>query len=729
MVKLEVLDEKTREVAIPEELKELVKTKRHLTKAEIEILEKNLNHNEDPTWNNFYVDASEGGFDASLIHLSFFSGFIILGKLRHANLSYHDLVLTCGIRRSRLSNVVVGDDNVIRNVAYLDNYRFGSRVILFNIQEMCCTNHSKFGNGILKEGEPEENRIWIGVANENDGRSVLPFESMIPADAYIWSHYRDDPKLLERFVELTEKGNDRKLNTFGYIDDDTVIKNSNIIKDVRVGKCAYIKGAFKLKNITILSSPDEKSQIGEGVELVNGILGYGSKVFYQAIAVRFIIGRNCQVKYGGRILNSVLGDNSTISCCEVLNNLVFPFHEQHHNSSFLIATTIMGQSNIASGATIGSNHNSRSPDGEIFAKRGFWPGLCSDFKHNSRFASFVLVAKGSYQNELDIPYPFALVSPGENGSQAIRIIPAFWFMYDMFAITRNNNKFKKRDKRKVKVQNIETDPFAPDTMQEIMSALDRIIGLTKDYLIATRSDALEGAANDDQKFQKAKDFLHQNPEADFVLDDEICQKKYGAKILKPVQAYKMYRKIVKYFATRTLMEYCKSLDVSCLTLDLIAKIRELPLYTEWENVGGQIIPAQKIQELFEAIKGGKINDWEEVHSFYNVCQVEYEQYKVRYALYLLERLYSRPIEQFSFDLYRNISDDVTVCAFDIYNAAFGSREKDYTDYYRNMVYRSQKEMDAVIGPLNDNSFLKELRADTAKFAEDIKGIFSGLCEK
>ena len=215
----------------------------------------------------------------------------------------------------------------------------------------------------------------------------------------------------------------------------------------------------------------------------------------------------------------------------------------------------------------------------------------------------------------------------------------------------------------------------------------------------------------------------------FVLDDSVCQKKYGAKILKPVQAYKMYRKIVKYFATRTLMEYCKTRGVSCLTLDLITKIREMPLYTEWENVGGQIIPSQKVQELFDSIKAGKINDWEEVHAFYNLCQVEYEQYKVRYSLYLLERLYSRPIEQFSFDLYRNISDDVTVCAFDIYNAAFGSREKDYTDYYRNMVYRSQKEMDAVIGPLNDNSFLKELRADTAKFAEDIKGIFSGLCEK
>ena len=107
--------------------------------------------------------------------------------------------------------------------------------------------------------------------------------------------------------------------------------------------------------------------------------------------------------------------------------MIFPFHEQHHNSSFLIAATLLGQSNIAAGATIGSNHNSRSPDGEIIAGRGFWPGLCSDFKHNSKFASFTLVAKGSYENELNIMYPFSLVSK-DNEGQKISIIPAYWFL-------------------------------------------------------------------------------------------------------------------------------------------------------------------------------------------------------------------------------------------------------------------------------------------------------------
>ena len=708
---------------IPEEL---YASKRHLTENEIQILKDNHNFNEDPEWKNIYVDVEEGCFNPSLIAFSFFSGIVVLGKIVKTVIRYNDLNLGCGIRNSKINDSVIGDYCVIDNVSYLDNYRIGDRVILFNIKEMCCTKHSKFGNGILKKGEPEEHRIWIGVANENEGRKILPFESLIPADAYIWSHYRDDPELLNRFLELTENGNTRELNTYGIIENDVVIKNASIVKDVKVCAAAYIKGAFKLKNITVLSSEEEPSQIGEGVEMVNGILGYGSKVFYQAIAVRFVIGRNCQVKYGARILNSVLGDNSTISCCEVLNNLIYPFHEQHHNSSFLIASTVMGQSNIAAGATIGSNHNSRSPDGEIFAKRGFWPGLCSDFKHNSRFASFVLVAKGSYQYELDIPYPFALVAPGNNGSPKISIIPAWWFMYDMFAITRNKNKFLKRDKRVKKVQVIETDPLAPDTMQEVMLALDRLIGLTAGYLKSIESDYMEGKTDPKDQYQAAKDYLHQNPEDEFTLDDAICQKKYGAVIFKPVQAYKMYRKIVKYFATRTLMEFCEALNSEHLTKDLLERIRKLPLYTEWENVGGQIIPSEKIHELFDAIKNGSINDWNAVHQFYKLCDCAYDQYKVRYALYLLEQLYSRPIEEFSVDLFRNITDDVSIVAYDIFNASLKSREKDYTDYYRNMVYRSEAEMDSVIGPLEDNAFLRQLRADTEKFTGKIREIFVGL---
>ena len=49
--------------------------------------------------------------------------------------------------------------------------------MLFNVHEMSCTLHSKFGQGILKKGEDESVRNWIGVGHENDGRAVLPFDN------------------------------------------------------------------------------------------------------------------------------------------------------------------------------------------------------------------------------------------------------------------------------------------------------------------------------------------------------------------------------------------------------------------------------------------------------------------------------------------------------------------------------------------------------------------------
>lgn len=694
---------------------------RHLTPSEISVLQSNDNTSTSSDWSNIFVTDE---FDPSLIQDCEFSGPVVIGRLVAATLKYHDLELETGFYHSMISCCAFGDDVAVRNVTYLSNYAVGSRVMLFNIQEMSCTNHSKFGEGILKEGEPEENRVWIGVANENDGRRILPFESMLPADAYIWSHYRDDQKLLDRFVELTEHDNTRKLDTHGIVGDDVIIKNTSLIKDAKIGRAAYIKGAFKLKNITVRSSEDEPSQIGEGVELVNGIMGYGSKVFYQAIAVRFVIGRNCQIKYGARVINTVLGDNSTVSCCELLNNLVFPFHEQHHNSSFLIATTIMGQSNIASGATIGSNHNSRSPDGEIIAGRGFWPGLCSDFKHNSKFASFSLVSKGSYQCELNIMYPFSLVST-DSTEQAIHIRPGYWFMYNMFAIARNNSKFLKRDKRVIKEQHIETDPLAPDTVQEILFALERLINLTAHEL---EDNDKWFARQETDRYQSAKDFLHKNPEADLILKDSECMKRFGARILKPAQGYREYRKVTKYFAVKALVAWADRNGVRSLEMKHFKDVEKLPLYTAWVNIGGQVIPEEKLNELFDAIREGHINSWKGVHAFYDECDASYGGWKTRYALWVLEQLYTRPYTDFTPEVWKDIRADVTAVSDYMYENSIVSREKDYSDYFRSITYRNEEEMLAVVGKLEENSFLKELKDTTAGFDSRLEDLFSKIEE-
>ena len=93
---------------------------------------------------------------------------------------------------------------------------------------------------------------------------------------------------------------------------------------------------------------------------------------------------------------------------------------------------------------------------------GFWPGLCVSLKHNSRFASFTILAKGDYPAELDIPIPFALISNDVSKDELV-VMPAYWFLYNMYALARNSWKYLDRDKRTDKTQLLEFDFLAPDT--------------------------------------------------------------------------------------------------------------------------------------------------------------------------------------------------------------------------------------------------------------------------
>ena len=292
----------------------------------------------------------------------------------------------------------------------------------------------------------------------------------------------------------------------------------------------------------------------------------------------------------------------------------------------------------------------------------------------------------------------------------------------MFAIARNNYKFKKRDKRVQKVQHIETDPLAPDAMQEVLVALDRLILLTRDYLKKISEENVLSARTEQEELQAAKDYLHQNTEADFTLFDLQAQKKYGATIFKPVKAYKEYRKILKYFAARSIIEYCKSNGYEKFSREVLEKIEKISLFTEWTNAGGQIIPTIKINQLCEKIKSGQINSWNEIHSYYDSCQKNYELYKCRYALYILEKLYTRPILEFSSEIFQDIIDDVTIVSTDMYRDSIYSRQKDYTDPFRAMTYENQEEMTAVLGTIDDNEFLHILRAQTESFNLDLRVI-------
>ncbi len=661
---------------------------RHLKSLEREILIRNGNSSDD--WNNILVSEV---FDPGLIKNCKFFGLVRIGKLEPFYLEFNNLRMPVGLYNSTIISSDLGNNICIDNASYLSHYIIGNEVMIANVNELATTDYAKFGNGILKDGENENVRVWMELRNENGGRKVLPFDGMLPGDAYLWSKYADDEALQKELVHLTEKEFDKQRGYYGTVGDRTVIKNCKIIKDVRIGSDAYLKGANKLKNLTINSDEQRTSQIGEGCEMVNGIVGYGCRIFYGVKAVRFVMASHSQLKYGARLINSYLGNNSTISCCEVLNSLIFPGHEQHHNNSFLCASLVMGQSNIAAGATIGSNHNSRSNDGEMQAGRGFWPGLCVSLKHNSKFASFTILNKADYPAELNIPVPFSLVS-NDVANDKLVIMPAYWFMYNMYALSRNTWKYVNRDRRTEKIQTIEYDYLAPDTINEIFNAIEILSRISPDengcYFI-------EGLENSNRK----------------------------AEISKLPEALKVFNDLIIYYGVSRILEHLNKNNFSSFQ-ELKNSISTKITRSNWINVGGQLIKTDDVEKLKQQIKSGEIQSWQQLHDLYKKTGADYPADKLEHAYTSLLEVLNLTSKQFTPEIFSNLLQQTIAIKEWMCKGIYDSRAKDYSNPFRKMIYDTKKEMEKVIGKLEDNSFIQQQLHELDIFKKQIDEVTKNL---
>ncbi|HEV3223296.1 MAG TPA: DUF4954 family protein [Puia sp.] len=701
---------------------------RHLKLDEVEELKKNGNNSDD--WNLVMVS---GNFLPELIHHCNFFGLVRIGILEPYYLEFHNLRRPVGFYNSTIISCDIGNNVVIDNVSYLSHYIIGNDVIIINVNEIETTDHAKFGNGILKEGEPESIRIALEVCNENGGRSIIPFDGMLPGDAWLFSRHRDDLILQEKLRSFSNKKFDSRRGFYGTIGDRTVIKNCKIVKDVKIGTDAYLKGANKLKNLTINSSAESITQIGEGCELVNGIIGHGCRIFYGVKAVRFILASNSQLKYGARLINSYLGNNSTISCCEVLNSLIFPAHEQHHNNSFLCASLLKGQTNMAAGATIGSNHNSRGADGELIAGRGFWPGLCVSVKHNSRFASFIIMAKGDYPAELDIPLPFSLVS-NDTSKDELVIMPAYWFIHNMYALARNAWKYADRDKRLEKIQLLEYDYLAPDSVQELASAIENLQLIVArcwlrhvnqvSNIIEKEAGSLNLYSDDAALKMQGKQLLENKDESlnsITFLAEGFENSSRKVRILKLIKGYSIYMELIIHYALEQILVHLKSGKYD----NLVALQESLPenkMPETWINVGGQFIKKSALDKMLSDIRQNRIDNWNDIHQFYLIEGKNYQTDKLHHALDILWQVHGISFKKIKPTEFKDLLFQSVKTAEWITKGIFSSREKDYLNPFRKMVYENQAEMNQVLGKLDDNSFIKNQDMTLREYKSNVQDL-------
>ena len=582
-----------------------------ISAAEIEQLERQGNRAED--WNNVWLSNQ-----SQILNLwnNVFMGKVKIGQIDGAWITHGSLRLKEGIENSRLENCTIGNHCAICNVSNLSNYSVGNSCLLFNVGEISCSDDYK----------------WLEPMNENGGRRILPFNGMTIGDAYFWARYRGHSRLMERLESFTDDEL-KQGGGYGVIGDACVIKN-----------CSSIH------NVAVRSSADDPSSIEDCITLSDGIIGFGCVLEYGCIAARFLLGEHVHLEFGARLNDVVVGDNSTIARCEVGCSIIFPSHEQHHNNSFLIAALVMGQSNIAAGGTIGSNHNSRTADNEIAAGRGFWPGLCCSLKHSSRFASYCLLSKADYPAELDIKLPFALVNNNVSKDQ-LEIMPAYWWMYNMYAMNRNSKKFAARDKRVFKKQHIEFDNLAPDTAEEILEGIKLLS---------------EWEKGNETKMEKSK---------------------RKTVVLKLQQGRKAYEDMLVFYAMKNLT--ASGLEVP--SIDFTSNERQ----DKWVNIGGQLISQSDMNQLINDIEAGKINSWEDVHARFDSLWNDYSVTKNRHAYQILCDFLN--ISQIDNKNWQNLCKRYDEIKEYIDSQIRITRQKDDENPFRNMTYWDEDERNAVLG--------------------------------
>ena len=514
-------------------------------------------------------------------------------------------------------HVTIGANASIRDVRLLADYMLGDNVTLFNIGEMT-------GGGTPKPLE---------VMNENGGRAILPFAGMTIGEAYMWARYRGRKKFMERLEQMTHDVLASNEGRCGRVGDHCTIKNTNCIR-----------------NTSILSRSDDPTTIDGALALCDGVVGYGCTVEHGVIAERFLLGEHVHLEFGLRLNDTVVGDNSTLARCEVGNSIIFPAHEQHHNNSFLIAGLIMGQSNIAAGGTIGSNHNSRTADNEIVGGRGFWPGLCCSFKHSSRFASYCLLSKGDYPAELDITLPFSLVNNNVSKDQ-LEIMPAYWWMYNMYAMDRNSKKFAKRDKRVVKAQHIEFDNLAPDTAEEIFRGIMQL----RAWMAASTTDTVYAQGQEKSKRPTV--------------------------VLKAAEGLKAYEDMLVFYAMKNLEGERTKVKGESLN--------------DWVNIGGQLVAKQDMEQLIADVESGVLRDWPAIRARFDALWEAYPTQREAHAYSVLCRIAG--VDKLTDDLWQQYQQRYAEIQKYIEEQKVASRHKDEVNPFRNMTYWDDDERAAVLG--------------------------------
>ncbi len=549
---------------------------RQLTDGEIEALAAQNCRCAD--WSNVLV---ADDFDASRVRGVVFSGEVKLGENRASLADDAGIEQPCGIYNATLHQCTVGDGVRIANVGrHIANYRIGDGSRIENVGTIQTRPGAAFGNGL--EIEP---------LNEGGGREVVLFDRLNSQFAHLLCLHRYRKGVIEKLQPIARAEAEKVRADCGTVGEHVQIFSVKKIVDVNVGDHATIDGASSLQNGTILSSQAAPTLVGCDVIADDFIIGEGSEVTDGAMLSKSFVGQGCRIGKQFSAEGSVFFANCEGFHGEACSVFAGPYTVTHHKSTLLIAG-LFSFYNAGSGTNQSNHLYKLGPLHEGKLERGCKTGSFSYMMWPCRVGPFSVVL-GKHSGTFDTrDFPFSFLEATPAGRCAM--IPGLNLM--TVGTVRDGAKWPTRDRRRgsVKRDRISFDVFSPMTVGRMMTGMARLTHLKETTDRSVNSVMIDGA------------------------DVKRVLLNTGSKFYR--SAVGMYL-LEKVFAR---VESAIESDASLPAAALAAK-SDAVFSQDWVDVGGLLMPRERLERLCAAIDRGDIDDMDAFEAELDRIQAGYRE--------------------------------------------------------------------------------------------------------
>ncbi len=398
-----------------------------------------------------------------------FSGNCVIGRIDGTEIEIEPgVALRSCLHNSTIISSEIGNGCLVSSASVISRALVCPGAAIINTGSIISGEDTSFGNGI---------EISVGI--ETGGREVLSFAELTLPLAIAVAMERYDAEFLSEYESFVRDYLEKCRLPFSVLQNNAIVKNTQQLRDCFIGQYARIDGAVLLENVTVLSSEDEPAEISHGAIVRNSCIQWGGHVTTHAIVESSLLLEHSHVERHGKSTHSIIGPNSGVAEGEITSSLVGPFVGFHHQALLIAALWPQGKGNVGYGANIGSNHTGKAPDQEIICGEGLFFGLGVNIKFPADYSDspYSIIATGVNALPQRVEFPFSLINkpsityPGLSSAHN-EILPGWVLTHGIYAIMRNENKFRRRNlARRIALV---FEVFRPEIIDRMVIARNRL---------------------------------------------------------------------------------------------------------------------------------------------------------------------------------------------------------------------------------------------------------------